>query len=127
MIGDMLDTNVVIRYLAGDEATKHLVENIIRPSISVIVMGELQYGAQKSSRAKSNLVLLTNFFFSVSIVPIDEKIAAKYGEVKNQLHSHGINIPENDIWIAATAISRQCSLLTYDAHFKSVAGLDAIP
>ena len=32
----------------------------------------------------------------------------------------------NDIWIAATAISRQCRLITYEAHFKSVDGLDVV-
>ena len=53
MNGDMLDTNVIIKYLAGDESAKRL-----------------------------------------------------------------------DVWIAATAKSRRCRLLTYDAHFKSVGGLN---
>ena len=123
MNGDMLDTNVIIKYLAGDEAAKRLLESTSDISVSVIVVGELQYGAQKSSRTESNLALFSSFLSSFTIIPIDEKIAAVYGEAKEQLRAIGINIPENDVWIAATAKSRQCRLITFDTHFKSVDGL----
>ena len=124
MNGDMLDTNVIIKYLAGDESAKRLIDNASNISVSVIVVGELQYGAQKSSKTESNLALFENFLSNFAIIPVDEDIAATYGEVKEQLRINGINTPENDIWIAATAKSRRCRLLTYDAHFKSVDGLD---
>ena len=55
MNGDMLDTNVIIKYLSGDQSAKQLVENGQNVSISAIVVGELQYGAQKSSRTDSNI------------------------------------------------------------------------
>ena len=127
MSGDMLDTNVIIKYLAGDESAKQLIDNASDISVSVIVVGELQYGAQKSSRTESNLALFKNFLSCFTIIPVDENIAAMYGEVKEQLRSKGVNIPENDVWIAATAKSRQCKLLTYDTHFKSVDGLEVAP
>ena len=123
MNGDMLDTNVIIKFLAGDESAKSLMDKASNISVSVIVVGELKYGAQKSSRTESNMALLNNFLSNFPIVPVNEEIASLYGEVKEQLRKKGINIPENDIWIAATAKSRQCRLLTYDAHFNSVDGL----
>ena len=126
MNGDMLDTNVIIKFLAGDEIAKQLLGRASDISVSVIVVGELQYGAQKSSRTESNLALFSSFLSSFAIIPIDEKIAAVYGEVKEQLRANGINIPENDVWIAATAKSRQCRLITFDAHFKSVNGIDVV-
>ena len=124
MNGDMLDTNVIIKYLAGDGSTKRLFDNASDILISVIVVGELHYGARKSTRSKSNLELFDNFLSNFTIVPVDENIAKIYGEVKEQLRRRGINIPENDVWIAATAKSLQSRLLTYDAHFKSVDGLE---
>ena len=127
MNGDMLDTNVIIKYLAGDKATKPLIDNASEISVPVIVVGELQYGAQKSSRTKTNLMLFANFLSNFTIIPIEENIAAIYGELKEQLRTKGVNIPENDIWIAASAKSRQCRLITYDSHFKSVDGLVVIP
>jgi len=126
MNGDMLDTNVIIKYLAGDVSAKRLMDNASDISVSAIVVGELQYGAQKSTRTESNLELFANFLSSFAVIPVDEKVASVYGEVKEQLRTKGVNIPENDIWIAASAKSRQCRLLTFDAHFKSVDGLDVV-
>ena len=127
MNGDMLDTNVIIKYLAGDESAKRLIDNAFEVSIPAIVVGELHYGAQKSSRKDSNSALFSNFLSSFAIISIDESIAATYGEVKEQLRKKGVTIPENDVWIAATGKSRQCRLITYDAHFKSVEGLNVTP
>ena len=50
MNGDMLDTNVIIKYLAGHDSAKSLIDNAFEISVSVIVVGEFHYGAQKSSR-----------------------------------------------------------------------------
>ena len=61
----MLDTNVIIKFLAGDEAAKRLLEKASDISVSVIVAGELQYGAQKSSRTESNLALFIRPFHGV--------------------------------------------------------------
>ena len=127
MNGDMLDTNVIIKYLAGDNSAKLLVNNASNPSVSVIVVGELYFGAQKSSRTETNLALFSSFLTNFAIIPVDNQIAAVYGIVKEQLRAKGANIPENDIWIAATAMSQKNRLLTYDAHFKSVDGLNVAP
>jgi len=127
MNGDILDTNVIVKYLAGDDSAKQLIDNASKLSVPVIVVGELYYGAQKSSRTEDNLSLFNSFLSNFSIIPVDERIAEVYGKVKEQLRVKGVNIPENDIWIAATAMSLQNRLLTYDAHFKSVDGLIVSP
>jgi len=119
MNGDMLDTNVIIKYLAGDESAKLLIDTASDIMVPVVVVGELHYGAQKSSKKESNVELFTDFLSSFAIIPVDEFIAALYGEIKEQLRSKGINIPENDVWIAATAKSRQSRLLTYSV-FRNV-------
>ena len=126
MNGDMLDTNVIIKFLAGDESAKQLIDSATDIYVPIIVVGELHYGAHKSSKTESNLALFANFLSGFSITHIDESIAAMYGEVKEQLRKKGVNLPENDVWIAATAKARQCRLITYDAHFKSVEGLDVV-
>ena len=43
--------------------------------------------------------------------------------VKNRLREVGRPIPDNDVWIAATARSHDLVLVTRDAHFASVEGL----
>ncbi|NSW90958.1 MAG: PIN domain-containing protein [Firmicutes bacterium] len=38
----------------------------------------------------------------------------------------GINIPENDLWIAATAIANNLKLATFDHHFTHIDGLEVV-
>lgn len=40
-----------------------------------------------------------------------------------KLLKKGTPIPENDIWIAATALQHQLPLYTHDKHFKEVEDL----
>ena len=87
MNGDMLDTNVIIKYLAGDESAKRLIDNASDISVSVIVVGELQYGAHKSTRTESNLALFANFLSSFAVIHVDENVAAIYGKIKEQWRS----------------------------------------
>ena len=126
MNGSMIDTNVIIKYLAGDESSNRLIGDFSKISISAIVVGELHYGARKSTRFESNIALFTSFLSNFPIIPIDEYIANQYGEIKVHLYKKGLNIPENDIWIAATAMFRKSQLITYDNHFKSIYGLEVI-
>ena len=38
----------------------------------------------------------------------------------------GINIPENDLWIAAIAKFHQYDLITFDGHFENIDGIQVI-
>jgi tRNA(fMet)-specific endonuclease VapC len=52
-----------------------------------------------------------------SLLPNDEATANAYAELKSHLAGKGKLIPENDIWIAASAKSHDLPLLCSDAHF----------
>jgi tRNA(fMet)-specific endonuclease VapC len=54
---------------------------------------------------------------------IDENVASAYGRIKATLRKKGKPIPENDIWIAAIAISNNMAVATRDKHFKEIEGL----
>ena len=43
--------------------------------------------------------------------------------MKAALAKKGTPIPENDIWIAATALETGARLVSYDSHFDHVGGL----
>ena len=89
MNGDIFDTNVIIKYLAGDDSAKLLVDNASKRFVPVMVVGELYYGAQKSSKTESNLALFNNFLSGFTVIPVNESIAAMYGIVKEQLRVKG--------------------------------------
>lgn len=126
--GSLLDTNVVIKAISKDLSAINCLENLKKQKIytSVITIGELAYGANKSKMKEYNIKIFSDFIDSRRVLKIDEKSAFIYGEVKNGLKSIGINIPENDIWIAAVAISNQLSLITFDNHFDKIKNLDVL-
>jgi predicted nucleic acid-binding protein len=52
------------------------------------------------------------------VYPIDNEVVLKYSEIYNGLRKEGKMIPEPDIIIGATAISRNRPLMTRDVHFE---------
>ena len=86
----------------------------------MVVVGELFYGAYKSARKDENMALFTAVLSTFEILPIDEPVAVSYAIIKTDLIKNGIKIPENDLWIAATAHANDLSLATFDSHFENI-------
>jgi tRNA(fMet)-specific endonuclease VapC len=113
----LLDTNILIALLNGDEALRsHLVKAaaIYLPAIAI---GELFYGAAKANRPAENNARIENFIFGLEIVSCDLEVAREYGLIKSRLRKKGRPIPDNDIWIAAVARRYRLVLVTRDRHF----------
>ena len=123
MNGSLVDTNVIVKMLNGDENAIRIFDTFDNIAIPVIAVGELFYGAYKSSRTQENLSLFSDFVSNYTILPVDNDISNIYGEIKAQLAEKGTPIPENDIWIAAIAKVHNHTLITYDSHFSNIDGL----
>jgi len=54
---------------------------------------------------------------------IDLITALRYATIRSDLRSKGQLIPDNDLWIAATALAHDLTLATGDRHFERVPGL----
>ena len=96
------------------------MESIFVPSIA---LGELHYGARKSSRTEKNLEQLEKLASDVVILPCDAETSYWYGIVKDGLRKAGQPIPENAIWFAAIALQHGLTLATRDKHFQAVGNL----
>jgi tRNA(fMet)-specific endonuclease VapC len=119
----LLDTNIVIALFAEDtNVISQLVKGreIFIPSI---VIGELYYGAEKSSKADENINRINEFASHNVILNCSKETAKYYGEIKNDLQKKGRPMPENDIWISAIAIQYELTLVSRDRHFKEVTDL----
>ncbi|MBL8156559.1 MAG: type II toxin-antitoxin system VapC family toxin [Anaerolineae bacterium] len=118
----LLDTVIVAGYFNRDQAIHgRLLEATVY--ISSITVGELYYGAYNSGKVTSNLQNIRRFVELVTVLVCDAATADHYGQVKRALRVLGKPIPENDIWIAATALQHSLTLVTRDDHFNTVAGL----
>jgi tRNA(fMet)-specific endonuclease VapC len=119
----LLDTNAVIAVFAKDAAVLAIVSDATECFLPSIVLGELYYGAHHSAKVADNIARLEVFRDTVKLLPCDEETAAEYGRIKNELRTKGRPIPENDIWIAATAAQHRLELLSNDDHFDDVDGI----
>jgi tRNA(fMet)-specific endonuclease VapC len=116
----ILDSNVIIDFLRGNN---DYINNLIEKEtvfISVIVLGELIFGAENSPNLKKHLAKVDAFLEKATVVYIDETTARIYGKIRADLRKEGKPIPENDIWIAAIALQHNFILATNDNHFKKV-------
>ena len=67
---------------------------------------------------------LEGFVDGTSFLVCDLQTAQQYGEIKAELRQQGTPIPDNDIWIAASAIQHSLTLVTHrDVHFDEVSDL----
>ncbi|MBQ6245914.1 MAG: type II toxin-antitoxin system VapC family toxin [Kiritimatiellae bacterium] len=123
-----LDTNAFSALSKGDPNVKTVIEEADEVILPAIVFGELMFGFLNGSRFSENEKLLSRFLEEggVALQPVTRDIAERYGYVKAALKKNGTPIPENDIWIAATALETGSRLVTYDSDFANVGGLVVI-
>ena len=122
----MLDTNIVIYVLK--RRPKEVLEvfniNASRMAISSITLSELLYGAEKSQNIDRNLEAIEEFISHLDVLPYDAKASQHYGQIKAALEKKGEIIGENDIHIAAHAISQGLILVSNNLReFKRVPNL----
>ena len=116
----LLDTNAAIAHMSGDKDILKVLDEAVDVFLPSIVLGELYFGAYKSTRVESNLIEVEILALSGAAIACDVGTARIYGRIRNELQSKGRPIPQNDVWIAAIAVQHNLTLLTRDEHFKLV-------
>lgn len=114
----LLDTNAIIAFLKGDTRVSERLSDQRELFVSCISVGEMRYGADNSLQKDKNRLLYDSFFETCNLLSIDAKVAIGYGELRFYLKTIGRPIPENDIWIAATAQVFNLKILTFDRDFS---------
>jgi tRNA(fMet)-specific endonuclease VapC len=114
----LLDSSVLIPSLRGDTAITARIASVPSGYISSIVLGELYFGAYGSpTRQEAALQDIAMIMQSLTILACDATTAQVYGRIKQSLKSNGLFMPDNDLWIAATAIQYDMTLAARDTHF----------
>ena len=94
--------------------------------ICTIVRGEVLYGLERMPQGKRRRNLETkasSLFESMPCEPIPEAAGDYYARIKRETEHKGMPLDENDLWIAATALSIGSVLVTTDSDFQRVNGL----
>ncbi len=116
----ILDTNVLIEILKGNQDTINVLNNLkVKFKISSITEMELYYGAKN----KQEQFKLEKFISLFEIIHINTEISKKsISLIKKYAKSHNLDIP--DSLIASTALMYHCKLFTYNKKdFRYINGL----
>jgi tRNA(fMet)-specific endonuclease VapC len=117
----LLDTSVAVALLRDEPGIEERLEGEF--FLNAVVLGELYYGAAASARPERNKTEVDDLAIRAVVVPSDQETGWLYGQVKARLKIAAKLIPENDMWIAASALQHGLTLVTRDAHFEVVEGL----
>lgn len=125
----LLDTNAYSRLASGDEEVLEVLGAADTVYLSVFVLGELYAGFKGGQRERKNRELLRAFIAgeSVKLLFATDATAEVFANVKDALRRKGKPLPMNDVWIAAHALEAAATLVTFDAHFEEVDGLQRWP
>jgi len=105
-VGSLIDTSV----LAGARTMEDFSDDW---AVSAITVGELEAGvliARDTTTRARRVALLAAVLAEAPALPIDRHVAARYGELRASAGRQA----SNDLWIAATALAHDLTLVTAD-------------
>ena len=123
------DTSGYRAYLDGDPVFVEPVQNSQVVAFSAIVLGELRAGFLRGTRRFENEEILARILATARVLihEITDSTTFAYASLWSQLLGGGRPIPTNDAWIAADCLDKDFTLLTRDAHFRTIPGLKILP
>ena len=122
----LLDTNIIIGLLKREASILAAIADASELFVPVIALGESYFGAARSSRPQENQAVIDQFLDGRAVLFCDLAVAREYGRLKSQLTARGTPLPENDMWIAATALRHGLTVASRDRHFREIEGLDVV-
>jgi predicted nucleic acid-binding protein len=99
--------------------------------ISVISLGEIRRGIDRLALSKSKIALdqflqdITSRF-SRRTLPVDAKVADRWGRLVASLEASGRALTPADALIAATALEHNLTIASRDAGFYALAGVSRL-
>ncbi len=122
----MLDTDTCIAVIKKHPvALKKLRgKSIGQVGLSSVTLGELAFGAAKSSRPEEAHDALTEFLLALEIASFDERVAMTYGQVRASLERRGRPVGPLDTLIGSHARGLDVILVTHNTReFSRIEGL----
>ena len=121
----LLDTSVLVLLLKQDTKISKKLAEVGEATfyVSTIALGELYYGAEHSINIEKSRADVDTLTRTMTIPTADNATARKYGLLKHEQQARGWMLPDNDLWIAATAFQYGLTLIARDHHFTLITDL----
>lgn len=126
MLKYLLDTNIIIYTVKNRPASvrETFKRHAGQMAISTVTLGELVFGAERSSQPERNLADVEGLAARLTVLAFDEQAAAHFGQVRAELYRAGKPIGPYDMMIAGHARAQGLILVTNNIReFERVPGL----
>jgi predicted nucleic acid-binding protein len=127
VVSDALaDTSVFIALESGRSLNADAMPSGL--AVSIITIGELRAGVLAADDLETRDRRLNTLLTALSLnpIPIDDRVAEAWARLRVTLRDSEIRLEINDSWIAATAMALGLPLVTQDADYIAVPGLEVI-
>lgn len=119
----LIDTDTIIFALRGDKTvlTKFEENKNVPISISMITYAELVFGAKRSQNEQKNMIKINHIREIYPIEELSVGVMEVFADIKSKMYAKAIRIEDMDLFIAATAIYNDLTLVTNNTkHFENV-------
>jgi predicted nucleic acid-binding protein len=96
--------------------------------ISAITLGELRLGVLQAKEPEAAARRLSSYQLAqrFEALAVDESVANAWALLVSRLRTAGRKVAINDSWIAATAIAHHIPIVTQDADYDLMPGVEVI-
>jgi len=119
----LIDTPIVLFLMNRDEMALRARVQQAEISISIITMAELLSAAHHSAHEEQNIKKVQAIFGLYKLIRCTKSTAIHYDRIKDRLYRAHQRLPSKNIWLAATAIEHNLTLITRDPQFAAVESL----
>jgi tRNA(fMet)-specific endonuclease VapC len=92
-------------------------------ALSTFTWGEIYERLMGSPVTAAHVRQFDEFTDTVDVIAPDVEIARQYAGIRFHLRPQGLLIPDNDLWIASTALAHNLTLVCRDNHFSRIPNL----
>ncbi|HSK50507.1 MAG TPA: PIN domain-containing protein [Solirubrobacterales bacterium] len=122
----LLDTSVLV---AAESGRPLRVEDLPETAAtSIVTLSELRAGIHLAADVESRDRRIATFELAANsaVLPVDTAVARVWAQMRAYLLASGEKIDVNDMWIAATAASREIPVITQDQDFHALSGVGGL-
>jgi tRNA(fMet)-specific endonuclease VapC len=125
----LLDTNTYTLFKSGkSKDAVEVIDFADEIGLPNVVIGELYSGFYGGAQLQKNIQALEDFLKlqKATVVGFSDLTPKIFGEQQAKLRQQGINVPHNDLWIAALAIEHGFVVYSLDKHLKMIPTVSVI-
>ena len=111
----LLDTDICSAHMKGNNAVyTRFIQYSGRLHISTVTLGELWAWVGRAKASPHRLQDLLDLLEEVQVLPVDEAVGRKFGEIRAWQLDRGLSTPDLDFLNAVTALVHGFTLVTHN-------------